>query len=485
MNLIKITCLFFSFSLLAQSPKSNKEKSKYSSKGKSVIVYTSADNSTLRLTLTDQLFFVSAVQPLETETCVFIEPRKTFQTFLGIGGAITDASAEVFAKLPKNKQEELLQAYYNKDKGIGYSLVRTTIHSSDFSSESYTYITEGDKELKTFNIEHDKKYKIPLLKRAIETTGGKLTLFASPWSPPAFMKTNNNMLRGGKLLPEFYQPWANYYVKFIKSYEKEGIPVWGLTLQNEPMATQKWESCIYTAEEERDFLKNYLGPTLKKSGLGNTKITVWDHNRDLISQRSNTILNDPEANKYVWGIGFHWYESWSGGEPMFENIRKVYDLYPNKNLLFTEGCNENFKSENYQLWKNGERYGKSMINDFNNGTVGWTDWNILLDENGGPNHVGNFCFSPIHGDIKTGELIYTPSYYFIGHFSKFIQKGAKRIDCVTSRSNLISTSFFNPDGKVVTVVMNQSSEKIDYNLYVDTNKVSISILPHAIQTLIY
>ena len=485
MNLIKITCLFFSFSLLAQSPKSNKEKSNYSSKGKNVTVYSSADNSTLRLTQTDQLFFVSAVQPLETETCVFVEPRKTFQTFLGIGGAITDASAEVFAKLPKNKQEELLQAYYSKDKGIGYSLVRTTIHSSDFSSESYTYVTEGDKELKTFNIEHDKKYKIPLLKRAIETTGGKLTLFASPWSPPAFMKTNNNMLRGGKLLPEFYQPWANYYVKFIKSYAKEGIPVWGLTLQNEPMATQKWESCIYTAEEERDFLKNYLGPTLKKSGLGDTKLTVWDHNRDLISQRSNTILNDPEANKFVWGIGFHWYENWSGGEHMFENIKKVYDNYPSKNLLFTEGCNENFKSENYQLWKNGERYGKSMINDFNNGTVGWTDWNILLDENGGPNHVGNFCFSPIHGDIKTGELIYTPSYYFIGHFSKFIQKGAKRIDCVTSRSNLMSTSFLNPDGKVVTVVLNQSSEKINYNVYVDTNKVSISILPHAIQTLIY
>jgi glucosylceramidase len=476
---------FFSFSVLAQSPKSITEKATYVSKGKSVTVYTSADNSTLRLTQTDQLFFVSAEQPLETETCVFVEPRKTFQTFLGIGGAITDASAEVYAKLPKNKQEEFLNAYFSKEKGIGYSLVRTTIHSSDFSSESYTYVTEGDKELNTFNIEHDKKYKIPLLKRAIETAGGKLTLFASPWSPPAFMKSNNNMLKGGKLLPEFYQSWANYYVKFIKSYENEGIPVWGLTVQNEPMAIQRWESCIYTAEEERDFLKNYLGPTLKKSGLGETKITVWDHNRDLISQRTNTILNDPEANKYVWGIGFHWYESWSGGEPMFENIRKVHDIYPNKNLLFTEGCNENFKAENYQLWKNGERYGKSMINDFNNGTVGWTDWNILLDENGGPNHVGNFCFSPIHGDIKTGELIYTPSYYFIGHFSKFIQKGAKRIYCVTSRSNLISTSFLNPNGQVVTVVMNQSSEKINYNVCVDTNKVSISILPHAIQTLIY
>lgn len=454
-------------------------------KNKTITVYTTAENTDLRLTQTDKLGFSISKQPMETEICVFVNPTKTFQTFLGIGGAITDASAEVFAKLPKNKQEELLQAYYSKDKGIGYSLVRTTIHSCDFSSESYTYVTEGDKELKTFNIEHDKKYKIPLLKKAIETAGGKLTLYASPWSPPAFMKSNNNMFKGGKLLPEFYQSWANYYVKFIKSYEKEGIPVWGLTVQNEPMATQRWESCIYTAEEERDFLKNYLGPTLKKSGLNDTKITVWDHNRDLINQRSNTILNDPEAYKYVWGIGFHWYENWSGGEPMFENIRKVYDMYPNKNLLFTEGCNENFKSENYQLWKNGERYGKSMINDFNNGTLGWTDWNILLDENGGPNHVGNFCFSPIHGDTKTGELIYTPSYYFIGHFSKFIQKGAKRIDCVTSRSNLISTSFLNPDGKFVTVVMNQSSEKIDYNLYVDTNKVSISILPHAIQTLIY
>jgi glucosylceramidase len=476
--------------LLVTTSTFSQQKSKnlpkpYSTKDKIISVYTSADSTNLRLTNTDNLVFKDMKQPLETQTCIFVNPSKTFQTFLGIGGAITDASAEVFAKLPKDKQQELLNAYFNKEKGIGYTLIRTNINSCDFSSDMYTYVAEGDKELKTFSIDHDKKFKIPLIKKAIESAGGKLTLFVSPWSPPAFMKDNNNVLKGGKLLPEFYQSWANYYVKFINSYQKEGIPIWGLTIQNEPMATQKWESCIYTAENERDFLKNYLGPTLKKAGLGDKKITVWDHNRDLMTQRASTILDDPEASKYVWGIGFHWYESWSGGEQMYENVGKVHEMYPNKNLLFTEGCVESFKAEKYQLWANGERYGKSMINDFNNGTVGWTDWNILLDENGGPNHVGNFCFSPIHGDTKTGELIYTPSYYFIGHFSKFIGKNAKRISSVSSRSQLISTSFINQDGKVVTLVMNQSSKKVIYNLCIGTSATEVSILPHAIQTLVY
>src|SRR5678815_5497684 len=137
--------------------------------------------------------------------------------------------------------------YYDKDKGIGYTLGRTNINSCDFSSDTYTYVTDGDKELKSFNLGHDEKFKIPLIKKAIEAAGGKLDLFVSPWSPPAWMKDNNDMLHGGKLKPEFYDSWANYYVKFIQAYEKEGIPVWGLTVQNEPMAKQTWESCMYTA----------------------------------------------------------------------------------------------------------------------------------------------------------------------------------------------------------------------------------------------
>ena len=457
----------------------------FSTQNKTVTVYTSADSSDLRLTKTADLQFKELRQPLETQLCVFVNPDKTFQTFVGIGGAITDASAEVFAKLTPEKQQEFLNAYFSKDKGIGYTLVRTNMNSCDFSSGSYTYIQEGDKELKTFNIQPDKQFKIPLIKKAMAMIGNKASFYISPWSPPAFMKDNKNMLYGGKLLPEYRQAWANYYVKYINALEKEGLPVWGLTIQNEPMAKQIWESCIFTAEEERDFLKNYLGPTLQKAGLGNKKITVWDHNRDLLVQRANTILDDPAANKYVWGIGFHWYESWSGGEQMYENVGKVYEQYPTKNLMFTEGCVEKFDAKKFQLWKNGQRYGKSMINDFNNGTVAWTDWNILLDQNGGPNHVKNFCFAPLHADTTTGELIYTPSYYFIGHFSKFIEKGAKRVSSAASRSQLLTTSFINGDGKVVTVVMNQSNLTVNYFLCVGTTATEVSILPNAIQTLVY
>ena len=455
------------------------------SKQNSIQVFTTAENTALRLTPTGILNFIPSQQPVESEISVFVNPNQSFQNFMGIGGAITDASAEVFAKLSAVKQAELLTAYYDKKNGIGYSLLRTSIHSSDFASGSYTYIEEGDQELKTFSIDHDKTYRIPMIKRAIQSAGGNLLLYASPWSPPSFMKSNKTMLQGGALLPEFYQAWANYYAKFVKAYEKEGMPIWGITIQNEPMATQKWESCLFTADAERNFLKNYLGPTMQKEGLSSKKIVVWDHNRDLMNQRANVIFDDPEAAKYAWGMGFHWYETWSGGQPMFDNVRKVHEAYPSKNLLFTEGCVERFDAKKYQFWGNAERYGTSMINDFNNGTVGWTDWNILLDENGGPNHKGNFCFAPIHADMKTGELIYTPSYYYIGHFSKFIRPDAKRISTASSRSNLLSTTFKNLDGSFVTVVMNSSSDKIKYNLILGIEKTLVEIPPHAIQTLVY
>nr|WP_228530379.1 glycoside hydrolase family 30 protein [Tamlana sp. I1] len=454
-------------------------------KAQEVTVYTTAQNSKLRLSKTDKLSFSKAIQPVETEISVFVEPKKKFQEFIGIGGAITDASAEVFATLSKKKQKELLNAYYDKDKGIGYTLLRTTIHSSDFGSGSHTYIEEGDADLKTFSIDKDKKLRIPMIKRATQVAGGTLMLYVSPWSPPAFMKSNKSMLKGGKLLPEFNQSWANYYAKFIKAYEAEGMPIWGLSVQNEPMATQTWESCLYTAEEERDFVKNYLGPTLEKEGLGDKNLIVWDHNRDLMNQRANVIYSDPEAAKYVWGLGFHWYETWAGGEPMYNNVGKVNEAYPDKKLMFTEGCNEKFDAAKYQYWPNAERYGASMIHDFNNGTVGWTDWNILLDQNGGPNHVGNFCFAPIHADTRTGELIYTPSYYYIGHFSKFIRLEAKRISTAVSRSHIISTTFQNKNGEMVTVVMNKSDEPINYNLIVSEKQTKVTIPARAIQTLIY
>jgi glucosylceramidase len=452
-------------------------------KTKTVKVYTT-DSLTNRLALTDNLKFTDFQQPKETDVCVFVDPSHKFQTLLGIGGALTDASAETYAKLPKNKQEEVLRAYYDKDNGIGYTFARTNMNSCDFSSDSYTYVAENDKALNSFSLQHDLKYRIPFIKDVLKASGGKLNMFISPWSPPAWMKDNNDMLHGGKLKPEMYQSWANYYVKFIKAYEKNGIPIWGLTVQNEPMAVQKWESCIYTATEEKDFLKKYLGPTLQREQLGNKKVIIWDHNRDLMNQRANEILNDPEAAKYVWGVGFHWYEDWRGGSPMFDNVRHVKESFPMTNLIFTEGCVGNFTTTGLKDWKLGETYGRSMINDFNNGTVAWTDWNILLDETGGPNHVSNFCFAPIHADVKTGELTYTNEYYYIGHFSKFIQPGAKRISCSSSFSKLLTTAFINTDGKIAVVVMNSGITSIPYYLWIDKKAVSVTSLPRSITTLV-
>ncbi|RLD81012.1 MAG: glycosyl hydrolase [Bacteroidetes bacterium] len=468
----------------SQPKKQETPATKFIVEGKTVTVYTTAKDTSLRLAKTGELSFEKAKQPLETEVSIFVNPNKTFQEFIGIGGAITDASAIVFAKLSKEKQEELLTAYYGED-GINHSLIRTSIHSCDFGTGKWTYIDENDKELKTFSIEHDRQFRLPMIKRAIKEAGGSILFYASPWSPPAFMKSNNNMLQGGKLLPEFFDSWAMYYAKFIKAYEKEGIPVWGITIQNEPMATQRWESCIYSAEEERDFLKNHLGPTLEKEGLGDKNIVVWDHNRDLINNRTNTIFDDPEAAKYAWGTGFHWYETWTGSDPNFNNLSKVKESYPDKELLFTEGCNEAFDADKYQYWPNAERYGRSMINDFNCGTAGWTDWNILLDETGGPNHVNNLCFAPVHADTRVDSLIYTPSYYYMGHFSKFIRPGAKRVSTNPSRTHLLSTSFINDDGKMVTVVMNHTNSPISYKLYVESYSTSVEIPARAMQTLIY
>ncbi|MCC6413270.1 MAG: glycoside hydrolase family 30 protein [Saprospiraceae bacterium] len=452
---------------------------------KQAAVYTTAYNTALRLNKTGSVDFKPMGQPLETQICVFVDPGKTFQEYFGIGAAITDASAEVFAKLPVAKQQEFLKAHFDPIDGIGYSVVRTNINSCDFSSDMYTYVADHDKPLNTFNISHDKKYKIPMIKQAMKAAGGGVRMFASPWSPPAWMKTNNNMLQGGKLKPEYYDSWALYYTKFIRAYEQEGLPVWGISIQNEPMATQRWESCIYSAEEERDFLKNHLGPTMHKAGMDDKKIIVWDHNRDLIYQRAQTYFNDPDAAKYVWGIGFHWYEDWSGGTPMFDNLRRVYEAFPDKHIFFTEGCAESFDASRYNAWELGEEYGRSMINDFNNGMVGFTDWNILLDETGGPNHVQNFCFAPVHADTRTGELLYTNAYYYIGHFSKFIKPGAKRISAAASRSQLITTAFLNPDGSKVAIIMNQSDKPIQTFVWVNGDAAEIEMLPRSMVTVVF
>ena len=451
---------------------------------KTAEVYVTAQGTDARLASTGTVTFADSVQPKESEVFVYVDPAKKFQRLIGIGAAITDAAADTWATLPADQREKVLRAFYDPKDGIGYSFARTNIHSCDFSSATYTYAADGDKDLKTFDVAHDRQNRLPMIKRAIALAGGKLILFASPWSPPAWMKDNGDMLHGGKLKPEYAQTWADYFVKFIRAYQKEGVEVWGVTVQNEPMATQKWESCVFTAADERDFVKNHLGPALQKAGLGDRKIMIWDHNRDLIYQYVSTILEDPAAAKYVWGVAYHWYEDWSGGTSMFENVRRVAEAFPGKSLVFSEGTAESFDPARYDDWDMGEHYGREMIQSFNDGAVAWTDWNVLLDERGGPNHVDNFCFAALHVDTKTHALTWTNIYPYIGHFSKFIRPGARRVSDAPSRSALQSTAFLNPDGTLAVVVMNAGAKSVDYRLIVGGRTASATSLPHSIQTFV-
>lgn len=447
-------------------------------------VYTTAAGAPQALVATAAPALRPASQSPEAEIAVQVHTARRFQTLLGIGGAITDATAEVFARLPPAQQQAFLRAYFDPVHGNGYSLLRTTIHSSDFSSASYTYVHDGDESLASFDIAPDRRHRIPLIKRAIDTAGGRLTTFASPWSAPAWMKDNASMLQGGKLKAGHRARWAAYMARFVQAYEREGIPIWGLTVQNEPMARQRWESMIYTAEEERDFLRDHLGPTLAAEGLSDKKLIVWDHNRDLIVDRAHVILSDPQAARYVWGIGYHWYETWAGGEPMYRNVAAVREAWPGVNLLLTEATVERFDTARLHDWANAERYASALVNDFNAGAVGWTDWNLLLDERGGPNHVGNFCFAPVHADTHDGALTFTPSFHVLGHFSKFIRPGAQRVSAVSTRSVLQVTAFLNTDGRLATVVLNTSAADVRYRLQVDGQEAELHIPAKAIQTLL-
>ena len=414
-------------------------------------------------------------QPDENYPTIFVDYKKTFQSVVGFGGAFTDASAINFAKLSKEQQEEFLKACFDPVEGNGYTLGRTTIHSSDYSGEMYTYDdVKDDKELKHFSIDHDRKYRLSFIQRALKAAQGNIKLYASPWSPPAWMKTNDNMLYGGKLKPEYFQTWADYFVKYIRAYEKEGIPMWGLTAQNEPMAVQVWESCIFTAAEERDFVKNYLGPTLKKNDLSDLKLMIWDHNRGIMYQRAKVVYDDPEASKYVWGMGYHWYVG-----DHYDNARMVHDAFPDKGLLYTEASTGG-------SWKDGFELAENIIMDLNNWSQGWTFWNMLLDENGGPRHAGGEHGSNIVVyNTRTGELMFNPPHYYFGHFSKFIRPDAKRLACTSSSDDFISTAFMNADGTIAVVVLNLSDADRNFQVWIDGKVAKYESPAKAIFTFIF
>ncbi len=413
--------------------------------------------------------------PAAAITC---DPNERYQEMVGFGGALTESSAWVLAQLPAAQRDEIIRRYYDPREGIGYTLARTHLNSCDFSLHLWALDeTPGDYDLHDFTLAPLRRWVLPLLHAAQKAAGAdNFKLLVSPWSPPAWMKTNNRMDDGGALRGEYAPAWANYFVRFAQAMrDEEKIPVWAFTVQNEPEAHQTWESCLYTPEQERDFVRDHLGPALTGADLAGIKLLAWDHNRDRIEARAAAVLGDPACARYLWGLGVHWYVS-----DDFVASSRVHATFPDKHILFTEGCWEGGRA--LGIWEHGESYATQMMGDFKNWVCGFLDWNIVLDQRGGPNHVGNFCDAPVIVDTNTKAVRYGPSFYYIAHFSRFVQPGAHRIASSGGPTALQSVAFANPDGAVVVVVLNTTDGPVDYALSVAGESVSCRIPAHAIQT---
>ena len=445
----------------------------------SLRVFLSARDSSARLS--EQAPLAAAEPDDPSLPHLIVNNERRFQTHMGFGGAFTEAAATVWQGLPEAARAQLLRDYFDPVAGHGYTLARVHMNSCDFALGNYAHVEQPeDFALDSFNIERDRRALLPFIQAALRVAARPIQLLVSPWSPPAWMKSNGQMNEGGRLRPECRAAWAQCYVRFIRAYAAEGVPVWGVSVQNEPAAHQRWDSCLYTAEEERDFVRDHLGPALHGAGLGDVKIVVWDHNRDLMVERASVMYSDAEAAKYVWGTGFHWY-----GTDCFDHLQLVHDAWPDKQLLFTEGCQEGGPHIGpYESWEVGERYARSIINDLNRWTVGWIDWNLLLDERGGPNHVGNFCSAPILADTASGALMHQSAYWTIGHFARFIQPGAQRVLCASARQSVEATAFANPDLSTVVVATNRQDEAQHLALRMAEAAWNVMLSPRSITSFV-
>ncbi len=413
-----------------------------------------------------------------------------YQEVIGFGGAFTESAAYNYSLLTDEQKKDFLKKHFSKDEGLGYNFGRTHINSCDFSLDIYTYIVEGDKELKTFNIDRDRKYIIPFIKDALPYCSDELLLFASPWSPPAFMKTNESPIRGGSLKEEYKEIWARYYAKYIKAMAEEGIQISAISVQNEPIALQPWESCYYSSKDEQEFIEKYLAPILEEEGLSHIKIIIWDHNKERVYDRTKKIFESEAVRQRVWAVGHHWY---SGDH--FDGMRLVHEQF-GKVLISTEICG----SINEDALSLAERYGKELCGDFNNFTAGFCDWNLLLSDQGGPFHNRSEksvacagivledkscgCHAPVLFDTKKKELIYTPIYYYIGHFSRFIERGAKRIATTKYCEQIYTVAFKNPNGQLVLILMNTADEALPAVVRHNDICTELTLEPHSIATVL-
>mgnify|MGYP001164897428 FL=1 len=430
-----------------------------------------------------------------------------FQTITGFGGAFTESSAYLLNQLSQAKKIEVLKSYFSKE-GAGYSLTRTHMNSCDFSLQNYSYTPiSGDENLEYFSVNEDLDDLIPMIKDAIKISEEGFKIFASPWTAAPWMKDNNSWV-GGKLLPKYYDTWASFFLKYLDAYKAQGIDIWGFTVENEPLGNgNNWDSMHFSPKEMDNFVQNYLGPKLESEGRSEIVILGYDQNRADLKEWVDVMYNKNKSVNYFDGTAIHWYESTYDYFP--NELQYAHQMAKDKYLIQTEACidsevpvwkddswywekkatdwgydwREESKKYLHPKYAPANRYARDIIGCLNNWVDGWVDWNMVLDRQGGPNWFKNWCIAPIIVDIKTDQIYYTPLYYIMSHFSKFIRPGAKVIGTSVSDENLMASAAVNPDGSTTVVVFNEQNKPKIFILRGSGFEKRIGISPQSIQTI--
>jgi len=466
-----------------------------------ISVYETSENG-------NALTEITSFEDSENKIIIKINPEEKFQTITGFGGSFTEASAYLLNKVSKENRKKILDAYFS-NKGANYSLTRTHIASCDFSLSNYTYAkVENDLEMKNFSIEDDKNDLIPMILDAKKISKDGFKIIASPWSCPPWMKDNKSYI-GGKLLPEYNGAFALYFSKYLNAYKKEGIDIWGVTVINEPHGNgNNWESTLFSPKEMTDFVQDYLGPKLEKDGWGKVNIFGYDQNRAGLKEWVDEMYRDEKSSKYFAGTAIHWYESTY--EVFSDDLQYAHKKAPSKYLIETEGCIDSeipkWKDDAWYWQKEAtdwgwdwasekdkylhpkyapvNRYATDIIGCLNNFVDGWVDWNMVLDTKGGPNWFKNWCVAPVIVDTEKDEVYFTPLYFVMAHFSKFMRPEAVKIGCEINHKEVVATAIQNPDDSIVIAVFNPTEINQNIEIQLNNKTKSLSINAKALQTII-
>ena len=456
-----------------------------------------------------------------------LQTDQEFQEYIGFGASFTESSAWNLATIPASLRNEVLTKLFSPTEGAGFSLTRTHINSSDYSNGHYTYVDEGDESLESFSVYEDMKgftgheneqvhgvkliepdYDIiPMILEASEISGADFNIIASPWSPPSWMKSDEtDEMTNGSLMPKYYGLWATYLSKYISAYKDQGIKLWGITPQNEPLHAHnaRWESNGFTPEQGRIFLRDHLGPQLVRDGHLNLndleaglRVLIYDQNKSNLIDYVTVTYDDPEAAKYLWGTAFHWYASSELEENNWfrEDLNKHRKQWPNKGMIHTESSIDIDADDPIgQYWRESTDYAGTfvpfdtyvydIITDLNHGTQGYIEWCMILSNKGQPNPYDNFNSAPVLINPETDEVIYTPLYYILSHFSKFIRPNSKRIGIKGDQVKGVAyTAAKNEDGSVVLVIFNGNEDPYDLSIALGEGTYSSKIPPRCLQSI--